>query len=245
MLWLVEVFFTVKVQEAHSLLLPLQSAALHIVRSLGQAFDVCHRLNPKSKKPKEKKVGEEKAAEGENDKPADGAEEEGKGKEGDTAAPATAEDGSGEANTGLEAAVQKLNLENGTMTKSGPPTEMDMSKDLMSLQFDPFTFGTTTPAQNPNNAFLAQSGFPNGAPFGALDPFQSPYFTSAVPRPPLTVSNTSTSLPDFPDGAEGDLSQITIPPPHAHLAYRPRPRPAMSPQVHLHFCTLTPDLHQT
>ena len=206
-----------------------QSMALHIVRSLGQAFDVCHRLNPKSKKPKQTKEGEEKVADREQGEASKGKEADEAGGE-SIAPPASAGEGAGEAGTDLEAPMQKLNLENGTVTKTKPSSDMDFSKDLLTLQFDPFVFGT--PAQNLSNTFVAQSDVPNGAPLGALDPFQSPYFItgSGVPPAPLTVANTSMNLPDFPVEAGKDGSRIVIPPPHAHLAYRPRPRPSTTSQ---------------
>ena len=106
----------------------------------------------------------------------------------------------------------------------------------MQLQFDPFSFApASAPNPNPNQA----ASIPNGAPFMSMGPFQTNFAaqhaffgsdaTSMVPPPPLTVSNTSGSLPDFPDGADTlNVSQASaIPPPHAHLAFigRPRPRP--------------------
>ena len=188
--------------------------ALHVVRSLGQAFDVCHKLNPKASKDKSKtkKEGEEERKdekqEGEAEKETEAA----------SAKPA-------EVSTDIDVAMHKLNLENGSSQQT------DVSKDLVGLQFDPFAFSTgpVAPGANPNQAFLG-TAVPNGTP---LDPFQSPYFVASMPNAPLTMSNTSTSLPDFPIGADKTKTgEIPLPPSH-HLAYisRPRPRPSITQQV--------------
>lgn len=191
------------------------------MRSLGQAFEVCHKLNPKP----QKKKAEEAAK-----KPEEG--EEGAETSQTTAAGAA---------TDLDAAMKKLNLENGeakTTAQSAPDSQTEFSKDLMQLQFDPFNFA---PSSN------QPGSVPNGAPFVNMDPFQTNFAAqqaflgsnSMVPPPPLTVSNTTMSLPDFPDGADtlNATQAAAIPPPHAHLAFmgRPRPRPgSSSSQVRSH-----------
>ena len=186
------------------------------MRSLGQAFDVCHKLNPKPQK--KKKEGEEAEK-----------TQEGKEEGADTTQTAAA-------GTDLDAAMRKLNLENGEAktTKQSSVTQTEFSKDLMQLQFDPFSFVPSSTA-NPNP--YQQGSVPNGAPFVNMDPLQTNFAaqqaflgsSSMVPPPPLTVSNTSMSLPDFPDGADtlNATQAAAIPPPHAHLAFmsRPRPRP--------------------
>ena len=198
--------------------------ALHIVRSLGQAFDVCHKLNPKPAKNKKKEEEEKAAAE-------EGVEQGiGETKEAE-ATPAQPADGPAkEVNTDLDAAVQKMTLENGE-PKALPTTERQLNKDLISLQFDPFAM-TSTPYPNPNNAFLAMP-VPNGdATAMNFDPFQfnftpqpdGNFATSSIPPPPLMMTNTSTTLPDLPE--EGDVSQFaSVPPPHLAYISRPRPRP--------------------
>jgi len=200
--------------------------ALHIVRSLGQAFDVCHKLNPKPAKNKKKEEGEKEAAEeGEEQVTQETKEAE--------ATPAQPADGPAndakEVNTDLDAAVRNMTLENGE--PKALPTEMQLNKDLISLQFDPFAM-TSTPYPNPNNAFLATS-VPNGDTMAMnFDPFQSNFTprpsenfaTPSIPPPPLMMTNTSTILPDLPE--EGDISQLaSIPPPHLAYISRPRPRP--------------------
>ena len=169
--------------------------ALHVVRSLGQAFDICHKLNPKPVKKKESTEEGEK----EEGKEAEGSSEnrEAKTSEGVPSHWKTF-------NTDLDSAMDKLSLE-----QEGGATEKPAgSDDLLGLNFDPFAI----PAA-PASTFA-----PNGS---LVDPFQSSFTstlsgdTSAVAYPPLTVSNLSTNLPDFPDGI--DPATVTVPPPH--MAY--------------------------
>lgn len=170
--------------------------ALHVVRSLGQAFDICHKLNPKPAKKKEE-------SEAEKGKAGDAAE----GEEGEetTKSPTGVPSHWKTFNTDIDSAMEKLSLEEGGGGDAGKEKPSG-SDDLLGLNFDPFI----TPAA-PADAFA-----PNGS---LVDPFQSSFTSggdsSAVAYPPLTVSNLSTNLPDFPDGV--DPASITVPPPH--MAY--------------------------
>ena len=212
-----------------------QGLALTIVRSLGQAFDVCHRLNPK---PKKKKDTEESGADAEADK--EGGAKEGGG--GDTEEEALKEDVNSttqspdtvpsnwkQFNTDLDTALESglggvggAGGSGGGGVAVGDKAIAELNKDLMQLNFDPFS------------APLA-----NGNPLG-MDPFQpggqpggvggGGGATGAVAYPPLTVSNLSTSLPDFPDGVDPATASANVPPPHMALLSRPRPRPSVTGQ---------------
>ena len=171
--------------------------ALHVVRSLGQAFDICHKLNPKPTKKKEEGEGEKAKAKDE--------EETAEGNEGgETKSPTNVPSHWKTFNTDVDSAMEKMSLEGGG--EGAGKEKPASSEDLMGLTFDPFA----TPAA-PTDAFT-----PNGS---LVDPFQSSFTSggdsSAVAYPPLTVSNLSTNLPDFPDGV--DPASITVPPPH--MAY--------------------------
>ena len=171
--------------------------ALHVVRSLGQAFDICHKLNPKPAKKKEVAEGEKEKEEGEEEAEGDN--------EGESKSPTGVPAHWKTFNTDLDDAMDKMKLEDGESDQK----EKSGADDLLGLNFDPFA----TPA-------AAGSAFaPNGS---ATDPFHSSSFngsfsgnTGAVAYPPLTVSNLSTNLPDFPDGV--DPATVKVPPPH--MAY--------------------------
>ena len=112
-------------------------------------------------------------------------------------------------NTDLDSALEKMALDS-TQTQS-----QELNKDLLTLGFDPFASPQKGDAFAPNGSVLS------------TDPFQTnPGDTSAVAHPPLTVSNLSTSLPDFPDGVEASTANV----PPAHLAYMSRPRPMAGSQ---------------
>ena len=168
--------------------------ALHVVRSLGQAFDICHKLNPKPVKKKEEEPEKENNEEGE------GANEGGEAKTSTGVPPHWKT-----FNTDLDTAIEKMNLEE----EGGASDKPSGNDDLLQMNFDPFT---AAPA-DPGNAFT-----PNGS---LVDPFQSSFAStltgdeSTIAYPPLTVSNLSTNLPDFPEGV--DPASINVPPPH--MAY--------------------------
>ena len=188
----------------------LQGLALHIVRSLGQAFDVCHKANPKPLK-KKKKEGEGSASEQQEN-----------GEESEAAKQGEGQGGGGEGGVvtgtsiGLDAAMKKVSLENGNSTTAAS-TEPAVG-DLSTLIFDPFAMPFPMGEANGTAAFM-----PGFGGMAAVDPFQS--LSSFAP---LTVSNFPTTLPDFPDGV--DPSSVTIPPPHLAYISRPRPRASTSSQ---------------
>ena len=155
--------------------------ALHIVRSLGQAFDVCHRLNPRPKKTKEGEEGE-----GEGEKKA----EEGEG---------TADNGDEKAELGdnLSVGLKEISLEEG-----GKKTELAPQNDLIGLDFDPFVFNFETPGgvgATPNGA--PQNGFDSSFPRGGGE---------AAGFPPLMVSNNPSGLPELPAGSTSAQTQLQL-----------------------------------
>lgn len=190
------------------------------MRSLGQAFDVCHKLNPKSQKKKNTS------------------------KESQDNDPSTAEKGevaTSEEKTSDEKEIQKEVKPPGEDVSSAwnqfghdavsadKPETTDAMSDLMQLNFDPFITPGSLPQLNQNLA--------NGNSIGAMDPFQPSLMgvgmggnPGGVAYPPLTVSNLSTSLPDFPDGVDPATASANILPPHMALLGRPRPRPSASGQ---------------
>lgn len=171
------------------------------MRSLGQAFDVCHKLNPRPQK--KKKTSKETTPDTESSSANDKEE-----------SPST----------------EKKLEENGIQDESKPtgeawkkfedstekPSEVKgngVMEDLMQLNFDPFI----TPGNLPQSTQMA-----NGS---STDPFQPHGVAGGMGYPMLTVGNMSTTLPDFPDGVDPALASANVLPPHMALLGRPRPRP--------------------
>ena len=179
----------------------IQNMALHIVRSLGQAFDVCHRLNPRPKKTK--KEGEEGEGEGEKaengETTGEGGTEDGKG---------AVANGSPELGADLSAALMEISLNEGEKKAEPAP-----SSNLIGLDFDPFSFNFETPAQ------------PNGAPQAGLDSAFSGGGAEAA-FPPLMVSNNPSGFPELPVGTAAAQTQL-----HLMGRPRPRPTPTSNQQV--------------
>ena len=200
------------------------------MRSLGQAFDVCHKLNPKpQKKKKEVESGsdapESPKEEGvaKKSKKVEGKEEEEeemvKEDLGSPTTPGSVPSGWKQFHTDLDATLEGGG---GEGVASMDKKIENLSTDLMQLTFDPF-------GAAPLNMPVA-----NGNPLGGVDPFQPLTMpgggavggdSGAVAYPPLTVSNMSTNLPDFPDGVDPATASASVPPPHLALLGRPRPRP--------------------
>ena len=186
--------------------------ALHIVRSLGQAFDVCHRLNPRPKKIKKEEGGEgENGTEGEEGR---GEKEAGTGNEGEKG---------GGANEAVELGsdlTAALKGESGTQASAQQQQQQQMNNDLMGLDFDPFNFNFEAPVG-------AAGALPNGGVqlMAFESNFKSGSGTGASPTafPPLMVSNIPSGLPELPEGSRPAQAQM-------QLAGRPRPRPATSNQ---------------
>ena len=177
--------------------------ALHIVRSLGQAFDVCHRLNPRPKKAKKEKEDGEGEEGGEGEKKTEG--EEGEGEKGDQNESTNISQDVGD----ISAAMKDVTLSEGGKQKEPTPQE-----DLIGLDFDPFSFNFDTPAG-------AAGMPPNGGPLARFDTSLTRSSGGGVPTvfPPLMVSNNPSGFPDLPVGSQAAQTQL-------QLSGRPRPRPA-------------------
>lgn len=158
--------------------------ALHIVRSLGQAFDVCHRLNPRPKKTKkEVETGEEEGEKGEEEA---GVIEDKEEKGGPV-------DGS-----------QSQEVSEGKQQATQPQTAVQ--NDLIGLDFDPFSFNHEAPAgagMLPNGApqMAFESSFTSG---GVADGFPPTAF------PPLMVSSNPSGLPELPMGTSAAQTQLQL-----------------------------------
>lgn len=192
------------------------------MRSLGQAFDVCHKLNPKPKKKKGVESPSSETAESpKEEKEGGGGEADEIKKEdlGSTQSPNSVPSTWKQFNTDLDSALG--NTDNaGEGGRDDDKEIADINKDLMQLNFDPFNMPLSMPVANGNPL--------------SMDPFQPALGAGgdagAVAYPPLTVSNLSTSLPDFPDGVDPATASANVLPPHAGLLGRPRPRPNISGQ---------------
>ena len=180
---------------------------------------MCHRLNPKpQKKKKETESETEPSADKEGGGAKDGdADEESMKEDLGTPGQSVPSDWK-QFNTDLDTALESGSA--GGVVKGGVGEReiADLNKDLMQLNFDPFS-----------------APMANGAPL-SMDPFQPmggqavSGTSGAVAYPPLTVSNLSTSLPDFPDGVDPATAAAGVPPPHMAILGRPRPRPSISGQ---------------
>ena len=158
--------------------------ALHLVRSLGQAFDVCHRLNPRPKKTK--KEAEEGEGEGEK-----------KTEEGEEAAE-NADETTATNESQLSDALKEISLEEGGKNSKTAP-----QNDLMGLDFDPFVFNFETPGR--------AGAAPNGAPQGGFHSGYSAVGGGGGPMfPPLMVSNNPSGFPDLPVGSTSAQTQLQL-----------------------------------
>lgn len=193
------------------------------MRSLGQAFDVCHKLNPKPQKKKKVEPPSQEIAEAPKDENEEDAEEGEIMKEdlGSPQSPGSVPSSWKQFNTDLDSALADGSGGGGgggggVDAREEDKKIADLNKDLMQLNFDPFTMPVA-----------------NGNP-PSVDPFQplsgAGGDAGTVAYPPLTVSNLSTSLPDFPEGVDPATASANVLPPHLALLGRPRPRPSLSGQ---------------
>ena len=124
----------------------MQTMALHIVRTLGQAFDVCHKLNPRPKKKKPKTEGEEEGeANGE--------------KNTKTATEPTSDDALGSSST------KQLGSEDQHKDR-GDELPQNTAKELVSFSNDPFSVGGTLAVTGTNGT---------GPDFISFDPLNASF----------------------------------------------------------------------
>lgn len=187
------------------------------MRSLGQAFDVCHKLNPK---PQKKKKGVDTPSSETAQSPKE-EKEDGKGEADEEI---VKEDlGPAQSANSIPSSWKQFNSDldsalagddDAGIRKDEDQKIADLNEDLMQLNFDPFSVPLSMPVANGNQL--------------GMDPFQpSGGDAEAVAYPPLTVSNLSTSLPDFPDGMDPATASANVLPPHSALLGRPRPQPSV------------------
>ncbi len=215
-----------------------------VVRSLGQAFDVCHKLNPKKPRKKEKEGESASAAveaEKENKENTTAEKKEpGENKDSDSTQPSDSTSGGG----GVPSSWKQFNTDLDSIMEIGgakaggtgeDKTVAGLSNDLMQLNFDPFSApGTLNLNENSVNMDPFHPNMNSSMVMGAgSNPAAAP-----IAYPPLTVSNLSTSLPDFPDGVDPAFASSNVPPAHAAYLGRPRPRPSgtSQQQVCLYVC---------
>lgn len=197
------------------------------MRSLGQAFDVCHKLNPKPQKKKKETESTEETTE----PPTTTLEgKEGVAKEGEGDEIKKEDLGSPQSSGGIPSSWKKFNtdldsalaLEEGKGVGTVEDQKMaELNKDLMQLNFDPFSMPLNMPVANGNPPLSMDPFYPVSA---------GPTTGGGVAYPPLTVSNLSTSLPDFPDGVDPAMASVNVLPPHLALLGRPYPQPGHSGQ---------------
>ena len=145
--------------------------ALHIVRSLGQAFEVCHKLNPR---PMKKKSEEEEAAKSEQAGGGMAGEEDKDTQKTATEGVEALQSGASSNDIGLDgtgSAVPTIPIQN----ENGAP--LDLTKELVS--FDPFSplFPNDVPNGHTTGPYI--SGLPGVIP---SVPLQS-YASRPRPRP--------------------------------------------------------------
>ena len=160
--------------------------ALHMVRSLGQAFDVCHKLNPKPKKKKPEEEGDEDST-GEDPPP--------QPSQGEVA---TTPDTWKQFSTDLDVAMDKLSVQD----------KQEETKDLTAeLDFDPF-------ASPPPPGILGNGLDPFQPPLvhpplAVGNTSSLPYFPEGIDPATVTIPPAHLHLLTGPPQPNGQVSQCS------------------------------------